>query len=130
MFFIFWDNKIPSLLYYCTARGSIIFYEWEDLIYFQSCPHTEIYFQNLIKSTRNQIVFTIFPLIWNQTDVRLVPNQSQNVDYNLISVWFNKIRNIFPVVSSNMKYLPVFYCELQLTMATAIKSTNIIQKFF
>ena len=30
-------------------------------------------------------------LIWNQTDVRLVPNQSENGKYNLISVWFNKI---------------------------------------
>ena len=36
--------------------------------------HTEKSFRNLIKSTRNQIVFTIFRLIWNQTDVRLVPN--------------------------------------------------------
>ena len=38
--------------------------------------HAEKYFPNLIKSNRNQIVFTIFWLIWNQTDVRLVPNQS------------------------------------------------------
>ena len=31
--------------------------------------------KNLIKSNQNQIVFTIFRLIWNQSDVRLVPNQ-------------------------------------------------------
>ena len=32
---------------------------------------TEKYFQNLNKTNQNQIVFTIFKLIWNQTDVRL-----------------------------------------------------------
>ena len=46
--------------------------------------HTVKYFRNLIKSTQNQIVFTIFRLIWNQTDVRLVPNQLENGKYNLI----------------------------------------------
>ena len=41
--------------------------------------HTEKYFRNCIKSTRNQIVFTIFRSIWIQTDaVRLDPNQSEN----------------------------------------------------
>jgi len=53
--------------------------------------HTEKSFRNLIKSTWNQIVFTIFRLIWFQTDVRLVPNQSVHGKYNLISGWFNKI---------------------------------------
>ena len=49
--------------------------------------YTEKSFRNLIKFNRNQIVFTIFRLIWNQTDtVRLVPNQSENSKYNLISV--------------------------------------------
>ena len=47
--------------------------------------HTEKSFRNLIKSTRNQIPLTIFRLIWIQTDVRLVPNQSENGKYNLIS---------------------------------------------
>ena len=47
--------------------------------------HTETFFRNLIESTRNQIVFTIFWLIWIQADVRLVPNQSENGKYNLIS---------------------------------------------
>ena len=46
---------------------------------------TEIYFLNLIKSTRNQIVFTILHLIWNQTDFRLDPNQLVYGKYNLIS---------------------------------------------
>ena len=42
-------------------------------------------FRNLIKSTRNQIVCTIFRLIWIQTDVRLDPIQSENGKYILIS---------------------------------------------
>ena len=43
--------------------------------------------KNPNKSNRNQIVFTIFQLIWNQTDaIRLVPSQSENGKYNLISV--------------------------------------------
>ena len=53
--------------------------------------HTDISFRNLIKSNQNQIVFVIFLLIWNQADVRFVPNQSENGKYNLISVGFNKI---------------------------------------
>ena len=36
--------------------------------------HTEKSFRNRIQSTRNQIVFTIFPLFWIQMDIRLDPN--------------------------------------------------------
>ena len=43
----------------------------------------------------NQIVFTIFRLIRNQTDVRLIPNQTENGRYNLISGLFNKISKRF-----------------------------------
>ena len=53
--------------------------------------HTEKSFRNLIKTNRNQIEFTTFRLIWNQTDDRLVPNQSENCKYNLISVCSNNI---------------------------------------
>ena len=56
--------------------------------------HTEKYFLNRVKSNQNQIVFTIFPLIWNQTELYLVPNQSENVNYNLIMIWFNNIQKI------------------------------------
>ena len=48
--------------------------------------------ENLIESTWNQIVFTIFRLIWIQANVRLDPNQSKNGNYNLISGCFNKIQ--------------------------------------
>ena len=49
------------------------------------------FFRNPIKLNWNQILYTIFQLIWNQTDDRLVPNQSENGKDNLISGWFNKI---------------------------------------
>ena len=78
---------------------------------------------------RNQIVYIIFQLIWNQTEryisvkmymyikkyfkcislyihlngnifFRLVPNQSKNSKYNLISVWFNKNSERFLCVQS------------------------------
>ena len=42
--------------------------------------------RHFIKSKRNQIVFTIFRMIWNQTHIRLVPKQSENGKYNPISV--------------------------------------------
>ena len=52
------------------------------------------------KSFRNLIVYTNFRLIWNKTDVHLVPNQSENSKYNLISGWFNKISNRFLCVQA------------------------------
>ena len=48
------------------------------------CVYTKKSFRYLIKSTWNQIVFTIFLLIWDQTDLRLFPNQSEYGKYNLI----------------------------------------------
>ena len=53
-----------------------------------SWVHTEKYFRNLIKSNRNQIVFTIYRLIWNSKRKRpcAAPNQSENVKYNLILI--------------------------------------------
>ena len=40
--------------------------------------HTDKTFWNIISSSRNQIVFTTFQLIWIQTIVHLDPNQSEN----------------------------------------------------
>ena len=52
-----------------------------------------IFRHNCMYTQRN--IFEIF-LIWNQTDNRLVPNQSKNIGkYNLISGWFNKITKRF-----------------------------------
>ena len=48
--------------------------------------HTEKSFRSIFKSNRNQIVFTIFRLIWNQIDVRFNPNQLENGKYNLILI--------------------------------------------
>ena len=49
------------------SYGALFFWKYRYI-------HTENFFPNLIKWTQNQIVFTIFRLIWNQMDVRLVPN--------------------------------------------------------
>ena len=54
-------------------------------------PHTEKTFRNLIKLTRNQIVFTIFRLIWHQTDVCLVFQINRKM-VNTIWFLFNLIR--------------------------------------
>ena len=56
--------------------------------------------RNIIQSNRNQIVFIIFRLIRNQTEVRLVSNQSENSKNNLISVRLNNISEIFLCVYS------------------------------
>ena len=50
-----------------------------------SVVHTEKYFRNLIKSSQNQIVLSIFRMIYVQTDIGLDPNQLGNGKYNLIS---------------------------------------------
>ena len=60
--------------------------ETEHMLGLEELLHTDKSFRNIIKSIRNQIIFTIFQLIWNQTVVRLVPNQSKNGKYNRISV--------------------------------------------
>ena len=66
--------------------------------------HAEKSFRNLIKSNRNQFVFTIFRLICNQTDVRLIPNQSENGKYNLISGCLDKIWKRFFSVQGEHQY--------------------------
>ena len=60
--------------------------------------HTEKFFRNIIKSTRNQIVFTIFRLMWIQTDTV----QSVHGKYNLISGCFNKIPEKILCVNSEL----------------------------
>ena len=50
----------------------------ESVTHYAETPlrqHTEKSFLNIIKSTRNSIVFTIFLLFWNQPEVCLVPYQ-------------------------------------------------------
>ena len=50
-----------------------------------SAIHTEKSFRNIIKSNRNQIVFTIFWLIWNQTEVRLLFQINRKM---VNTIWF------------------------------------------
>ena len=99
----FWVSKPVS--FYRTVSVGITINEhkippfcgiWESLnSKMVKIQHTEKSFQNLIKSIRNQIVIIIIWSIWNQTDVRLVPNQSENGIYNLNSGSFNKISKRF-----------------------------------
>ena len=44
------------------------------------------YFRNHIKSNQNQIVYTIFQFIKNQTNIRFVQNRSENGKHSLISI--------------------------------------------
>ena len=72
------------------SNYSFIYYEYQFTQYYTR--------RNLFSILLNQtklrlyILFTIFRLIWIQTKFCLIPNQLDNVKYNLISVWFNKIR--------------------------------------
>ena len=93
---------------------------------------TEKSFRNLIKSTWNQSVFTIFRLIWNQTDVRLDPNQSENGIHNLISGWFNKISKRFLCVQSgygSLGGLQAFFLRAPLFHIFCESCHKILRKF-
>ena len=82
------------------------------------CIHTEKLFLNFIKSTRNQIVFTMHRLICLQTDVRLDPNQSGNGKYNMISGIFNKIWKWFLCVYHTRKTTPIRRTAVRETLAS------------
>ena len=88
--------KLPEI------RLSLPFSDWFET------KRTSIWFQIhlVIKSNRNHIVFTIFRLIWNQTDVHFGSHGKYNLcmvntiylvhgKYNLISVWMNKFPKSF-----------------------------------
>ena len=81
------------LHYFPTSSGNNILNNHVNFV----SKNTNEYFWNLVKTNRNQIGFTIFWLIIsNQTDIRLVPNLSENDKYDRIFlVWFNKIPKIF-----------------------------------
>jgi len=66
-------------------------------IFFESCSIklvSDCIYNSWITNTNRLINW----LIWNQTEFRLVPKQSENAKYNLIYVWFNKSKNIFVCV--------------------------------
>ena len=70
------NNKISILVSrHVSNRDAVSYIYFYLVIYlmtFSMSLYTQrIYFRNLIKSTRNQIVYTIFRLIWNQMVVRL-----------------------------------------------------------
>ena len=68
---------------------------------------TDKSYRSLINSNWNQIIFIIFRLIWKQTDVPLVPKQSDNGKYNLISVRFNKISKISHNIPKKVHFRPI-----------------------
>ena len=67
------------------------------------------YFLNLVNWNRNRIVFTIFQLIWNQTEFHLVPNLSVNYKYNLIPLALTKIRKDSSVSITNLNVLSFYW---------------------
>ena len=69
---IYLYNQQRIISHFCSISQAVFVACLSDLFIFLTAVHTEKSFRNLIKSTRNQIVFTIFRLIWNQTDVHLV----------------------------------------------------------
>ena len=69
-------------------------------------PYPEKSFRNLIESNRNQIVFTIFGLIWIETDVRLDLNYSEIGKYILIWKRFLCVhdrRKVFDAISYSIQ---------------------------
>ena len=70
--------KIDFLEYFTVDHAS---FEASPVLRSEICLpilHAEESLLNLVKLIRNQIVFTIHRLIWDQTDHRLVPNQLEN----------------------------------------------------
>ena len=60
--------------------------------------HTEILTSSSCQINRNQIAFSIYRLILNQTKIRLIPNQSANDKYNIIWVYLTRIGIKLPAV--------------------------------
>ena len=93
-----------------TAHGNPI----QNLFPCGNSPwHAEKSFRNLIISYRNQIVFTIFRLIWNQTDVRLLFQINQKM---VDTIWFRvdliKFRKYFSVCTT-LFILQSSYCIIK-----------------
>ena len=98
--------------------------------HFRSKIHTEKSFRNLINSNWNQTVFTIFRMIQNQTDVRLVPNRSVNGYYNMITVWYNKISKLFlcgydQINFHREKLNPKYFTFVKLVIAVLVYLTDL-----
>ena len=92
-----WCRETPASR--TTVRGEIPV-RWK-----MHSVHTEKCFRNLIKSNRNQIVFTIFRLIWNSKRTLSVccSNSIGAWLIQSIAVWFNKIpkRLLYVYLSKN-----------------------------
>ena len=94
-------NNIP----YEPTWGISFFIRRDLCLSLFSCVYIYISYISISRQdiNRNKIVFTIYWLIRKQTDsFCLLPNQSENGIYNLISVWFNKVSKMFPCVYTNI----------------------------
>ena len=95
--------------------------------------HTEKSFRNLINSNRNQIVFTIFRLIWNQKDVHLITKQLEKGKYNLITVWINKISKRILCVQfwPNFRWILVWLFSMtgnfSMTLTPLVKTETLVK---
>ena len=79
--------------------------------------HTDKSFRNLIESNRNQILFTMHRLIWNQTDVRLLFQINRCM---VNKIWFRfdliRFRNIsnqlFPAQVARVQKIEFTHSEI------------------
>ena len=74
---------------FCSL-GKFYFKNYRSKCFQKSSSHS-------YQTNPNQIEITIFLLILNQTEFRLVPNQSENGKYNLILVDLTRFNKIFSV---------------------------------
>ena len=88
-------NRFPDLIINLAIYFCLNFMKESVLGLYLPHIYTEKSFRNIIKSSWNQIVSTVFRLVLIQTDFRLDPNQSENDKWNLISVWFDIILERF-----------------------------------
>ena len=73
---LFYDRRLFARIINTCTKDRLIWCGRSQKVRYVNCGiHTGESFRNLIKSSRNQIVFTILRLIWNQINVRLVQNQ-------------------------------------------------------
>ena len=84
-------SRTKPMLFFSSPVARV----WRFIDEMQSWDFRSRICSDLGKIHRNLLVFTIFRLIKNQTDVRLVPNQLENEKCNWILVCFDKIRSGF-----------------------------------
>ena len=88
----FWGRRQKTLLNACATLCQPIPRVDKPISY--SCSNFFLYSCLVLLFNQNQILFTIFRLIWNRTKFRLFPT-SVGSKYNLIPIHLTRIRNWF-----------------------------------